>query len=1060
MKHRPPQPKRHSLPALALVLATVLATLACTLALPSRAQAFWPFDTRYIAYVEDSNGNKTYFPIWDQAGAVEAASCEGKTLVLIADWDLALPITVESGKQLTVDMNGHTLYYRRRGGRIFLLKSNSSLTVKSSAPNTQFNCRMYDENATGKTSYLGNITTGGLLVMGESTDGSAVDMESGSHLTLDGVAAVGDYCSYVPREVGESGGGGTIHARTNCTVNLKNGTKICHNAVEEQGGGIYVGGDNTTINIDDSTISNNRAAQGGGIYINGKNTTINLTNNASIRDNVAEAGGGIYCNTTDFTITSDNTGVIEGNKATSSDKGTTKGKQSGGGIHVDQKSGDNKGLIENLTIRDNYSAYDGGGLELDQTETLLRNCKITGNTCKFEGGGIYVCNSGNTIENCTITGNACDLAGENYEGGGIYVASKYDIDMYGKCTVTGNTRGKDSDNADDVFLDGGFWADAYITGQLTAGSSVGVRTGSTGTRQIAKDFQHAENENLFMNLNGYYVTYGEGNDKRAWQNYSSHEYNINLDGKVSLYRAGSDVTISVPAEKDGKVFWYWQSFSSSAPKQDYITGAAKRSTALAFRMPTEDIYLKPVYATRVTKATVTLSGKPEAGKALPTTATITSATGGDDTTLASKVQLPVTWRDDTGKVVSGTAKAGTTYQATICGPALRELGIYYSPDISTADVKVGLSENDSLVDAASAKVDATGTIIVTTPKFTTDGERETQPESSTGSIDVYLKKQGLLDAKEDADAETMALDDEAADSGASADSLGKIEVTYDKASEKVVIAAPHVDDYNFCYWDGVDESLLDDEDVVTLSIEDAEKISTLTAVYAPVATGLTVDLDAPVAGEALATVCSNVTATCSDGSEADFADAFDAKETGFKVTWSPEATDGKAAYSTTYTALIELSYGGDLEEVENTLATGATVTCNGVTATSAGFAVNEDGKLCLAVAFPATADKAEEPGDDSGKTDEDEKPGDTDADADADKGDESDAGTTDESDAGAATEANDAQVTTTVTTTTVAKAAKAGTPATGDAVSVAAPVALLAASAVCLAAARVSRRQR
>lgn len=205
MKHRPPQPKRHSLPALALALATVLATLACTLALPSRAQA-WPLHLPYIGYVEDSDGNKTYYANWDQAEAVQAASCEGKTLVLIADWDLAKPITVEAGKQLTVDMNGHTLYYKSWGSNIFHLKSNSSLTVKSSAPNTQFNCRMYDENGTGKTSYLGNITSGGLLVMGDSNDGSAAYMESGSHLTLDGVAAVGNYCSDVPRDVGENGG--------------------------------------------------------------------------------------------------------------------------------------------------------------------------------------------------------------------------------------------------------------------------------------------------------------------------------------------------------------------------------------------------------------------------------------------------------------------------------------------------------------------------------------------------------------------------------------------------------------------------------------------------------------------------------------------------------------------------------------------------------------------------------------------------------------------------------------------------------------------------------------
>ncbi len=1051
---------------LALLSAVACVALACAFALPASALA-----EERVGHSVDASGKETSYST--VADALKA-SYTGTTVVMDADWTFEYQKNLDApeGSKVTIDMNGHQI---QSDGFAFYLRKSAQLTLKSSKKAT-FEYPGYSSENGSKQTY--KTTTGGLVRV---TDGahSAISGEGSNQITLDGVTIAG--CS-TPAELSDALGSGAVTVTSGSTLNMTNGASIEHNSAT-RGAGVTASSFSSTvaINLDNgSSISNNYATeQGGGIQIKHGDATITLNHGSKIEKNSGNGGGGLYIWSDTFCVKSDGTGSICNNTARGSSSTSYSFTQNGGGVLISNELKDNAtytGLFENVTISDNYSAYNGGGAQVCENSVVFKDCTIKGNTCARDGGGVHVVADNDTFEDCTITGNACNLANKNYEGGGIFVPYKYDIRINGVCKIEGNTRGKDSGNADDVFLSQnvGSTALAYITGSPKQGCNVGVRTGSTGERRIARNFSYETKGALFMDLDGYYVSYGTDEGGDAWQRrLGTSKYSVTIDDQTTEHKVSSSVTVSVPAEKNGAAFWHWDTDGAVGldPVDKYITN--KYNPAFTFKMPNNAVTLKSVYVPR-TKSVIVEVKAPVAGVALPATAKLTY---NDGNAKGTTVTASVNWYEVSGDKktwATGKAKANTTYVALFTAEQDTVHGVFFDSNMAGSDVTVRSSSVD-VRNAASAKVNAaTGALAIVSGEYKTVGA-STPADTKTGTIKVKVEKKSVTENSDKAAAAAVALADDGQDDAGDENTLFEISYAYSSDNDEVTIAAPYLEGYNFLAWDGVEKNLIDDDDVVTICVSDLQKIdNTLTATYTPVVTGLTIDLDAPVAGKALDTTCGNVKATCSGDEEFDFATVLGKKD-GFTVIWSPEDPDdaGIAQYSTAYTALIELNEVDGLENVEDVLADGATVTCNGVTATSAGF-VMVDGKLCLAVAFPATADKAEEPGDDadkgddkgddSGKTDEDKKPGDTDADADADKGNADEktdgSGTTDESGEPKA-DANDAQVTTqTVTTTSKAKATKKGTPSTGDATCVAAPAALLAASAVCLAVARVSRRQR
>ncbi len=939
----------NNMPALLVALcAFAFAATLCALAHPATAMA----DERVAHSVNESGVVTDYYDI----ASARSACYDGITVVMDTDWKFEKKdhFIVPAGKKVTLDMNGHRIDSNYLA---FFLNERSELVLTSSAKST-FTYRGYSGQDGSEMDV--QTTTGGLVKV---TDNHSSAIQGSSHctVTLDGVTLGG------VRVTGDiqtcDNGIGAVYLDDSSTLNMKNGASIEHN-LALKGAGVYAADTDITINMDNSSISNNYAeGNGGGILCDQYRVYINMANGAKIDGNTAGlGGGGIYFRYPNFYLKSeDHNAFVSNNCCLESSQFTDKSEQAGGGIHVEaQPLAENEGLIEGITISDNYSAYDGGGIELDQKWTIVRDCTITGNSAYYEGGGIYDCNDKNIIDNCTITDNACNLVGKNYEGGGIYVWCDYDITMNNVCIVKGNTRGKDTGNADDVFLreKAANSARAYITGTLLEGSCVGVRTGIEGDRRVAKNFKNSAKNSLFADLDGYYISYGSDEGGDAWQRHATKEFTATVNGQgAAKYKQGSKATLVAPATVgDDIVFWHWDLDKTTGlyPIDDYITDKSAFSNVLSFKMPQNDVDAVPVYATRAKKVGVGIKA-PVAGEALPASAELYRLDGAG---LHGPFPAALTWyevgADGSQAAASGIAKADTAYAAEISIKALSEYGLYFNPSISAQDVTL-VAASGSTPTVAAASVDAqTGRLTIKTGAF--DKTAAGAPEAKTGTVTVACEGKGLLGGGQTEAALSLAGDGDAGLQPLSeGGSLGEIQVSYSYSdgSDKVTITAPHVSGYNFCNWENA-RSGWDQDDVegtVSIPASDLEKIDTLVACYTPAVTGLEVSLDAPVGGKELATEAADVRGACSDGSEVDFADEIGVD--GFKVTWSPEPEDGTAGYSTTYTALVELCDAGGIEGAEDVLKQGAKVTCNGVEATSAGFVVT-DGKLCLALAFPAT----------------------------------------------------------------------------------------------------------
>ncbi|AFZ24102.1 hypothetical protein Cylst_1845 [Cylindrospermum stagnale PCC 7417] len=163
------------------------------------------------------------------------------------------------------------------------------------------------------------------------------------------------------------------------------------------GGGIQKTGSGT-LNVINSTISNNRANSAGGILNQGVGT-LNITN-STISNNTAGGGGvagGIWNDGGTLNITNS---TISGNNSLTNEAG---------GIW--NKSGTT--TLINSTIVGNTANLQGGGIWIQNGTVNLNNTDITGNTAQ-SGGGIY--NSGTfTIADSTLSGNSATS-----EGGSIY----------------------------------------------------------------------------------------------------------------------------------------------------------------------------------------------------------------------------------------------------------------------------------------------------------------------------------------------------------------------------------------------------------------------------------------------------------------------------------------------------------------------------------------------------------------------------------------------------------------------------------------------------------------
>ena len=375
----------------------------------------------------------------------------GATIINIAeDFDITSTVEVSSGKDITIDLQGHTLTYNGTNAADSMFKVNGGrLTIRDSANEQQGAEKVseevvseaeeasYDET-TGRLTYY--VTECSVNLDGKSTTNTikkyVYDLGTTNNVAmlksngLDALISVyggaagkliieggkitnegGKHGIYVDSGYVDIKGGYLVGngqyagiyeddntTKTSATLNggaiwIKSGGLNVYGGViannnARHGGGIYEEGW-PTVNITGGFIANNHSGiSGGGIY--GSNGIIQVSDNASIIGNLADYdGGGIsYTNPN-----SGNTSMvlkITGGCIAGNKSGLKEisGGNNGGGIYLETAKYNN--VIEGNAVISNNTSKNGGGVCLNKSKMILGgNALIAANKADIKGGGIY-----------------------------------------------------------------------------------------------------------------------------------------------------------------------------------------------------------------------------------------------------------------------------------------------------------------------------------------------------------------------------------------------------------------------------------------------------------------------------------------------------------------------------------------------------------------------------------------------------------------------------------------------------------------------------------------------
>ncbi len=390
-------------------------------------------ELRYFGGWIVDDGEKLYFPgdtvmvdrriivrplwgsEWSGLQYTLATAADNATVKLEKDYmatsaDRALQIP--AGKNLTLDLNGHTL--DRHG-----------ITIKDPAIRVRGTLVIKDSSSAQNGKITGGTQSG--IVVGYA---EGETYYSGS-LTLEGGSITCNVSS-----LSSMGGGVSV---TCGTLTITGGSISDNVATGANGGGVYV--TRGSLTMSDGKISGNQTAKNGG--------------------GIALISGSGYTNTISG-------GEISGNVITA---GTGYGTGSGGGIYLSFNTVLN---LSGGTIRDNSvtgGANEGGGISTMSGVALnMTGGTITGNTAD-NGGGISL--NGNsympavlTMSGGTISGNTCR---EDFAGGGINQNNSCEIKISGAPVITGNAA--NSGKTDNITLHDKCIS---ITGPLSADALMGV----------------------------------------------------------------------------------------------------------------------------------------------------------------------------------------------------------------------------------------------------------------------------------------------------------------------------------------------------------------------------------------------------------------------------------------------------------------------------------------------------------------------------------------------------------------------------------------------------------
>ena len=139
------------------------------------------------------------------------------------------------------------------------------------------------------------------------------------------------------------------------------------------------------------------------------------------------------------------------------------------------------------TFTGNSSEEDGGAFFLRDNpqhgaSVMFDNCVFKNNTAKEDGGAITAFDDSLVLSNVTITGNRAG----GY-GGGVFVDSRYVINLKGVVVIKDNSCSKDTSCADLVLEDGKSTTAKLTSGGLVKGSWIGIGTTSQKSVMLAEN---------------------------------------------------------------------------------------------------------------------------------------------------------------------------------------------------------------------------------------------------------------------------------------------------------------------------------------------------------------------------------------------------------------------------------------------------------------------------------------------------------------------------------------------------------------------------------------------
>jgi hypothetical protein len=228
-------------------------------------------------------------------------------------------------------------------------------------------------------------------------------------------------CTLTDNQAGEEGAG--IYTEVDTVIE---GSWIEGNIATTDGGGIYIGGDSTTVDITRTNISGNQAANGGGVLIDTTAATVKIRESSIITNTAGTDGGGL---------------LSRGSEV----------------LH-----------LTNTTVSTNTAANNGGGLcfDNDLTAATINSCTVAKNTADSDGdggngGGFYNSNTFGIVEirDSLLAANNDDSAGTFAlyapDCAGKLTSYGYNLIGYANslCDLQGDLTGNQVGNPNDGVID-------------------------------------------------------------------------------------------------------------------------------------------------------------------------------------------------------------------------------------------------------------------------------------------------------------------------------------------------------------------------------------------------------------------------------------------------------------------------------------------------------------------------------------------------------------------------------------------------------------------------------